>query len=153
MKNLFILLFIFLSINLIANELQWVDEQIEAIKPPRSAISKARIDAVKDPFIFLRKTVKKQKKNVAVSPIKKAPTKKIATKKVNKVSKTVVSYTLNAIINKSALINKKWYTVGSKVGKYTLSSVDNQSVILSYKKKKVLLSTQSKTKKLKFKNN
>jgi hypothetical protein len=71
----------------------------------------------------------------------------------NKILQTVHIFSLEAIINKSALINKKWYKINTKVGNYTLSSIKTTSVILSYKKKKLLLSTLSKTKKLKFRNN
>ena len=151
MKNLFTLLFFLLSINLLANELQWVDEQIQAIKPPRNAISAAKINAVKNPFIFLNKEVKKT--NSKVTAVKKLRTTNSKSVKSNKVSKTTRSYSLDAIINKSALINGKWYKVNNKVGKYMLSRVNTSSVILSYKKKELLLSTRSKTKKLKFKNN
>lgn len=151
MKNLFTLLFFLLSINLLANELQWVDEQIQAIKPPRNAISAAKINAVKNPFIFLNKEVKKT--NSKVTAVKKLRTTNSKSVKSNKVSKTTRSYSLDAIINKSALINGKWYKVNNKVGKYMLARVNTSSVILSYKKKELLLSTRSKTKKLKFKNN
>jgi hypothetical protein len=159
MKNLFIILLFLLSINLVAGELQWVNEQIQAIKPPRNAISKAKINAVKDPFIFLNKKAKKtDPKIVTVKQMKTANNRNtkrntLSTTSVNKVSQITRSFSLDAIINKSALINGRWYKVNSKVGKYTLSSVNTSSVILSYKKKELLLSTRSKTKKLKFRNN
>ena len=70
-----------------------------------------------------------------------------------KISTKTTSFFLDAIINKSALINGKWYKLNAKVGKYTLSSVDKMSVILSYKGRQLLLSTATHNKKLKFKNN
>ena len=153
MKNLFILLFFLLSISLTANELQWVDEQIQAIKPPRNAISKAKIDAVKNPFIFLHKTSKKRNPKLAGN--KKSTWKKSNSSKssTNKSVKTARSFSLDAIINKSALINGKWYKINSKIGRYTLSSVNTTSVVLSYRKKEIRLSTRSGTNKIKFRNN
>ena len=124
--------------------MQWVDEQIQAIKPPRNAISAAKINAVKNPFIFLNKEVKKT--NSKVTAVKKLRTTNSKSVKSNKVSNTTRSYSLDAIINKSALINGKWYKVNNKVGKYMLSRVNTSSVILSYKKKELLLSTRRKIK-------
>ena len=151
MKNLFILLFFLLSISLTANELQWVDEQIQAIKPPRNAISKAKIDAVKDPFIFLKKTSKKKGSKLAGKKKGTYTMKKNSGSKI--LAKKAPSLSLDAIINKSALINGKWYKINSKIGKYTLSSVNTTSVVLSYRKKEIRLSTRSGTNKLKFRNN
>lgn len=158
MKNLLITLLLLLSVDLLANELEWVDKQIQAIKPPRSAISSAKINAVKDPFIFLNKETKKDKAKLATN-VKKTSTNRYRSKSssskatTNKISRNTRSYTLDAIINKSALINGKWYKINTKVGKYTLSSVNVTNVTLKYKNKELLLSTRSKAKKLKFKNN
>jgi len=154
MKNILLILSLFIATCTIANELKWVDEQIQAIKPPRSGISKSQIDMIQNPFIFLKQESKeKPAKKVPASRKSTISKQKISTSTRNKLSKKSASFTLSAIINKSALINGKWYELHSKVGAYTLSSIDVNSVVLSYKKKKVFLSTRSKTKKLKFKNN
>ena len=50
--TLFILTF---YIQLFANELSWVDDQVEAIKPPRSGASSQLLRAAENPFIFLKK--------------------------------------------------------------------------------------------------
>ncbi len=152
MKNLLTaLILVFSSITLIANELEWVDEQIEAIKPPRSGISSSKINTVGDPFIFLKQKKDKIKKSKIAS--KSKYTLKKPSPNSNKVTKKSTVLVLDAIINKSALINGKWYKLKDKVGKYTLSSVDRTDIILSYKKKRLFLTTNSKNKNLKFKNN
>lgn len=149
MKTLIITTLLMLSINLVANELKWVDEQIEAIKPPRSGISKAKINTVESPFIFLGKNKKDIKSKAIRRSAKSSTSSRTKRNKIYKRSKKLV---LSAIINQSALINKKWYKLNDKVGKYTLSSISRTSVILSYKKKELLLSTNTKNLNLKFKN-
>ena len=154
MKNILLILSLFIITHAIANELEWVDEQIQAIKPPRNGISKSQIDMIQNPFIFLKKELKEKPGTKAVVTNKSYSSKKYVSKSTtNKVSKQSTSFSLDAIINKSALINGKWYKLHSKIGKYTLSSVDGTSIILSYKDQELLLTTRSKTKKLKFKNN
>ena len=151
MKNL---LFLIISLSLFANELQWVDEQIEAIKPSRSGIDKKSIEDLQDPFIFLLKT-KEEKLNKTASSTSKnniAPIRSVSSTN-NTITKKETSFSLDAIINNSALINGKWYNLNSKVGSYTLTNVDKTSVVLSYKSKELLLTTQSKSKNIKFKNN
>ncbi|MCD4667233.1 MAG: hypothetical protein K8R44_01335 [Sulfurimonas sp.] len=151
MKNLLTVLILLLSSITLADELKWVDEQIEAIKPPRDGISSSKINAARDPFIFLKKNKDESKKGKRVSKprssLKKLPSN------ANKVAKKAKVLVLDAIINNSALINGKWYKLKDRVGKYTLSNVDRTNIILSYKKKKLLLTTDSKNKNLKFKNN
>ena len=153
MKNLLIILSLLLSVNLFADELKWVDEQIQAIKPPRSGISKSKINAVKDPFIFLKKNKDKSGKSTVAAKSTNTLKKRSTLTNTNKVSKKSKSLSLDAIINKSALINGKWYKLGEMVGKYTLSSIERTTVILKYKSKDLFLSTNSPNKNLKFKYN
>jgi hypothetical protein len=152
MKNLLIPMSLILTVNICANELKWVDEQVEAIKPPRSGVSKAKVNAVKNPFVFLEKNKEKSAKQAAASKAKTA-SKSSSLPNANKVAKKTNVLSLSAIINKSALINGKWYKLNDKVGRYTLSSVDGTTVILKYKNKELYLSTNSQSKNLKFKNN
>ena len=82
MKIFTISLLLFIASLLCANELSWVDEQVEAIKPARPGIDNSIISAIEDPFIFLekngyKKTKKQQKKRVL---IKTAPKKKTVKK-------------------------------------------------------------------------
>ena len=150
MKTLLTLTLLVLSINLVANELKWVDNQIQAIKPPRSGISKVKINTVKSPFIFLNKKEDKSKaRSNSKRRVASTSSSKTRKKKTYKRSKRLV---VTAIINNSALINKKWYKLNDKVGKYTLTSISRTEVILSYKKRRLLLSTNTLNPNLKFKN-
>ncbi len=133
MKILLILLLI-LSYELNADELEWVDEQINAIKPPRNGISKSKIDIIRSPF-----------------NLKKKPVEVILDKDMNVVAKKEITLSLHAIINKSAFINEKWYKLNDKIDKYTITSIERTIVLLSFKKKTLLLSIKSKNKNLKFK--
>jgi hypothetical protein len=145
MKTLLIVLSLLTANTLFSDELKWVNEQIEAIKPARTGVSDSKVNATTDPFLFL------EKKKVSVSG--KTLT---STSKSSSYSRTKKSYkralSLDAIINESAMINGKWYELNDKVGNYTLSSVNKRNVVLQYKSSKILLSTDSKNDKLKFNN-
>lgn len=143
MKYLLPLIFLLFTINLYSDELQWVDEQIEAIKPPRKGVSDANISALKDPFIFKNSNSSKESVKTVAKSSKSSKYKSL---------KRYRKYILKTIINKSAMINGKWYKINDKVGLYTLSEVKRNSVVLSYKSKKLVLSTVSKNKNLKFKD-
>ena len=146
MKFFLIILFLLLSINLYSNELTWVDEQIKAIKPPRKGVSTFLVSKLQDPFVAINKTKKKRKRK---SSSYKTPGKKktLASKLVTK-----KKFTLNAIMNNSALIDNIWYKIGGTVKGYKLTKVDKTFVILTKGKNKLLLSTNSKNQNLKFKN-
>ncbi len=141
MKKLTIILLLLLSTQLFSNKFVWIDEQIEAIKPPRKGINSKKILKLKDPFIYLRK--KRRKKNIyrsrKHSGSKRAP---VYTPKIS----------LVATLNKSALINGKWYREGEKVYGYKLEKVNPKTVLLTKGKKQLLLSIASKSKNLKFNN-
>jgi len=146
MKTLYTLLILLLSQTLYSNELTWVDQQVEAIKPARVGISEREIAKIKDPFIFLIKEDEKPE-NLG----------KKHSKKVQKRSHYVKKYHtkrlhLEAILNKSAMINKRWYKEGQWVYGYKLVTVNRTSVVLQKQNKKLLLSTVSKSKNLKFHN-
>lgn len=143
MKTLYIVIALFIS-TLNANELAWVDEQVEAIKPPRQSISNKEISKIKDPFIFLIKNEEdiKDKKTVKKAAVRHRYIKKRHTRK----------FSLEAILNKTALINGRWYKNGSSIYGYKLEIVDLNTVVLKRNNKKILLSTKSKSKNLKFKN-
>ena len=154
MKNILLILSLFGFTHSVADELKWVDAQIQAIKPARSGISKSQIDMIKDPFIFLKKETEKNSSKKAMATVKNYTKKNnISKSRTNKISKQITSFSIDAIINKSALINGRWYKLHSKIGKYTLTAIDGTSIILSYKNKELLLTTRTKAKKLKFKNN
>lgn len=140
-----------MSLNMSANELKWVDEQIEAIKPSRDGVSKSSINNLKDPFIFLKV---EKKELVAGAKTSRTPRSNNGTSSnITTVSKKTTYFNLSAIINKSALINGKWYKEMDKVGKYTLSEVNRSTITLKSKGKKLHLSTATKNRTLKYKNN
>jgi len=141
MKKLILISILLVTTNMLANELAWVDEQVEAIKPPREGISNKNISKLKDPFIFLH--AKKAKKRTR-SPYRRYSKKRVLTHS-SKIS-------LDAILNKSALINGKWYQENEKVYGYKLEKVNPQSILLTRGKKQILLSTETKSKNLKFNN-
>ncbi len=148
MKTFFITVVFLLTVNLSSDELTWVDEQVEAIKPPRTGMKNRELSVVKDPFIFL-------KKNRTVSTNKKSSTQKSsATKKVanSTIVKKKKSLSVTMLMNSSAMINGKWYRVGDTINGYKVSKMDKDSVLLTKKSKKLLLSTNSKSKNLNFNN-
>lgn len=125
-----------------ANELQWVDEQIEAIKPPRVGLKSGSLAKIKDPFIFTKSPIS-MKKNSSSHKVYHASShrKRYALKRLH----------LTMTFNKSAKINRKWYKIGDKIHGYTIVDVHLSDVTLKYYKKNYLLSTFSK-KIVNFKN-
>jgi len=162
MKNF--TLFLLISNLLLANELSWVDEQVQAIKPSRQGIQIANIKTIKDPFIFLEKNrIKEDSKSTKKSSpakIKKYSTSSTTTRRsTQRVQKTRTrrtynskNFTLNAIMNNTAMINGKWYSLGDKIKSYKISEITRVSVLLAKNGRQVLLSTKSKKQNLHFKN-
>ena len=148
MKKILLTLFILFSSRLLANELAWVDEQVNAIKPPRSGM-KSRDLRIKNPFIFLQKNRSSSSK-AATSKQGKKPGTAIATNKKTKTQKKVL--VLGAILNNSVMINGEWYKLGQKVNGYKISEISLNSVLLHNQKKQLLLTTKSSSNKLKFLN-
>ncbi len=145
MKKLILISILLVATNMLANELAWVDEQVEAIKPPREGISNKDISKLKDPFIFLHAKKAKKRTRSPYRRYSKSSSKKQVLTHLSKIS-------LDAVLNKSALINGKWYQEGEKVYSYKLEKVNHQSILLTRGKKQILLSTESKNKNLKFNN-
>jgi len=143
MKKVLIISTFFLTSSLFSNELAWVDEQVEAIKPARTGMSSRALSRINDPFIFLKKASKSK------STSKKSTTS-TASKKTIKKTKQVL--TVSLIMNNSAMINNKWYKRGDKVNGYEVTEVTLKSVLLTKNKKQLLLSTKSSSKNLKFNN-
>ncbi len=152
MKTFIIITLLFFTNVLNADELSWVNKQIEAIKPPRSGLNHNSLSMLSDPFIFLNKN--KEKKDVKKgSRTSRTATKVSTSKSTNKiVAKKKTSLTVDAIMNKSALINGKWYKLGEKIGSYKLAKIKPTSVLLTNSNKKLILSTRSINKNLNFKN-
>ena len=155
MKTFYIAIALLLTVNLSSNELAWVDEQVEAIKPPRDGMKNRELSILKDPFIFLRKN--RAGESTKSSNTKKArpsavPKKMATTTDTKKVVKKKNLFTLTMLMNSSAMINGKWYKTGDIVSGYKVSKIDSTSVLLTKNKKKLLLSTNSKNLNLNFNN-
>jgi len=147
MKNLYLLLTLLIATQLFCDKLAWVDEQIEAIKPARVGISDKEISKIKDPFIFLHKNddSKLSRAKKGISPTSYSRYKKV-------VKHRTLHFRLEAILNKSAMINGKWYKQGSYAHGYKLVKVNRKSILLIRKNKKLLLSTVSRSNKIKINN-
>lgn len=146
MKTFFILIFsLLLTLNLSSDEVKWIDEQIEAIKPPREGISEVQISSLIDPFIFLKE--KKTDVDKVLNPAAEA-----IYQSMEIAPKVVKVYVVDAIINKSALIDGKWYNIGDEIDEYTVINITATSATLHKKGKDIVISTSNKNPNLKFKN-
>lgn len=146
-KNLSLLL-LFGTLLVANSEVSWVDEQIEAIKPPRKS---PVIASISDPFIFLDKNKNMQKGDLKAV----AGTQSHLLAKPKDVNVTVPEvYNLSVIINKKALINDKWYSKDDNISKYKVLEITNTSVTLQgiKDKKKELKLTTTTHNSIKFKN-
>ena len=151
---------IFSLVSLYANELelelQWVKQQVEAIKPKREGGDEHKLSKLQSPFIFLEKNKsekKKKKESVALIPknaLADSHTLKSSEKSVAPQASKQLK--LDAIINNTVLINGKWYTLNEKVRGYTITDIRLKTVTLIKNKQKLVLSTKSEHTHLKFNN-
>ena len=143
MKILLILIS-FLLLNLQSNELEWVDKQVEAIKPPRSGMDLETISKLHDPFIFVVKEKVAVKEKTVTSSTKKSSKKVYRRYHKAKRRYRKVKFNLSITMNKSAMINRKWYKVGDTINGYKISNIELSTVTLVKNNKTLLLSTDSK---------
>jgi len=153
MKTVYII-FLALIINLNANELDWVNQQIEAIKPVRIGLNEADLLSLKDPLVFIKKDKESDKITIKKTAKKTYRRYSKSSKKVkSKADKQIRhNYHVEVIMNKSARINGKWYKLGEKIDRYTLQKIERTFVLLSAKGKYIMLSTSNKNRTIKFKN-
>jgi len=158
MKSILIILFIISRIT--ANELSWVDEQVNAIKPNRNGVSNQSISKLRNPFIYLTKNgAKKAEKDISTNTPKNTissseQTTSTSSQSVLQTIKKIATgsnFTLSAIINSTALINGQWYKRGDKINGYDVSNITTTTVSLKKNNKITKLSTKSTITKLKFK--
>jgi len=130
MKNSTLALFLLIASNLMSNELSWVDEQIQAIKPPRIGMQNHDVSSIKDPFIFLSKNkIKSQTTQVqSTNIVNSAPIAKVALPKK--------SLSLEIVMNNTAMINGSWYKVGDFIHGYKIVKIGRISVTLNNQNKK-----------------
>jgi len=120
MKKLFMvgtLLSTFLSASIDSSD---ITNMISKIKEERVGISMTTLAGTVNPFIINEKKEPKVEEKIV---------KPVVLKRV--VVETV--YTLDAILNHAAFINKKWYKKGNKLGSYTIGSIGTKSVVLKSK--------------------
>ena len=96
-----------------------ITSMISKIKEERVGIALSKLNNTENPFII----IKKKKKEVAQSSEKKATA----------VIQPEIVYTLHAILNHAAFINKKWYKKGDKLGKYHIVTIGKKGVKISSK--------------------
>lgn len=112
-------------------QLAWVDEQIFAILPTRVGVPDGFINSLRDPM--------KMKNSV---PTLKSGSGLLAPPKLGTLSQPKIveePLRLLAIMNKSVLINGKWYKTGESVRNFSLSEIKPNSVLLIGKKDQKLI--------------
>ena len=93
-----------------------ITKMVGEIKKERKGISLATLETTSKPFII------------------RVPKKKEVEEVTEEIAKIFVPlevvYTLKAILNKAAFINKKWYKQGDSIGDYKVGYVSSSSVVL-----------------------
>lgn len=116
-------------------ELAWVDEQIQAILPSRIGVPEGFINSLHDPM-----KMKKALPIVTSGSNLLAPPRLGSGLAVLSQPKIVEEpLRLMAVMNKTVLINGKWYKTGDSVRKFTLTEVKQNSVLLTGKKDQKLI--------------
>jgi hypothetical protein len=160
MKRLILLPILVISaLNATSEDLSWVDEQVNAIKPPRDGESMSNISKIRDPFIFLEKNGSKDKKDKASVASKTLTANSNTSSSSNSLDEakdkppvfTKNSFVLGAIINDSALINGKWHKKGDTVNSYKITEIGKKIVTLRSGSNTKILTTVSENSKLIFK--
>lgn len=149
-------LFLSLSLSqLSANELAWVDEQVNAIKPSREGVTIQSVSQLSSPFVFLEKN-KPEKKEGDKKNSTASLAGKIVTSNSNSIETPIQavskSLELNAILNKSVLISGNWYRLNETVQGYIVKTIEPKFVVLTKNGKELVLTTKSKNLNLKFNN-
>ncbi len=122
-------------------ELEWVDEQIKAIVPSRTGVADGFINSLVDPIKYSAPVPSKFNGSGLLAPPRLGGGSFLPV--IPKVIEEPLK--LQALINKSALINGKWYKVNDSVRTYSLSAIKSNSVLLNGKKGQPLVLFLSKT--------
>ena len=149
MKKLTLPLLLLVSLSS-ANDLAWVNEQIDAIKPPRNGEHNSNINKIISPFIFLEKNgyvIKIDDSTESIDTNSSAKPNESSIKPVF----SDLSFRLSMIMNDSALINGKWYKVNDLVNNYKITKISKSSVTLKQNTITKVISTATKNNSLKFK--
>lgn len=98
-----------------SKDIQYYNDMFNAISKVRKGLSKEEISKVINPFYLQRNAVLNQTND---------------TNATNANDDATPSFTLYAIINRTAKINDNWYVVGNHIGLYKIKSISSNSVIL-----------------------
>ncbi len=120
-------------------DLAWVDDQIEAIKPPRVGVNNTIINALKDPIVKKIVQVSNSNSN-KVPPVKGKISRNLEFKPL----------TLEAIMNGSAYVNGNWYHLHDTVRGQKITAINEEYIILSKQKKETRLFVNPKNSKIKI---
>ena len=144
----FFIFFLLLLFNLHSNELEWVDKQVNAIKPSRIGTNMEEISNIKDPFIYF--ATNKEKVVLSSGPNKPTIRHRAASKSRIRSKNTL--FFLSMIMNKSAKINNQWYKIGDTIKGYRIAKIHSRTVLLTKKNTELVLSTFEKNPTLNFKH-
>ena len=109
---------------------------VSKIKEERKGITLAKLENTANPFVIKEKKVVETKEEE---------------KSVIQIVPEVV-YKVDAILNRAAFINKKWYRTGDKLGNYTIGYVSQTSVTLESSSGNKVLKLEKKKKNFIHKN-
>ncbi len=124
-------------------ELQWVDEQIKAILPSRVGIADGFINSLVDPIKYTA-PIRIPRNNNGATLL--APPRLGSISLAPAIPKVIEEpLRLQALMNKSALINGKWYKLNDTVRNYNLAEIKQSSVLLSGNKSQPLILFLSKS--------
>jgi hypothetical protein len=124
-------------------ELIWVNEQIQAIIPSRVGVRDGFINSLIDPIKYI---VPIHLPSARTGSTLLAPPKLGSMSFIPAIPKVIEEpLRLQALMNKSALINGKWYKLNDTVRSYNLAEIKQGSVLLSGKKSQPLILFLSKS--------
>lgn len=112
-------------------ELAWVDEQIQAILPARIGVADGYINSLNDPMKYVSSAPVAGANGLKLLPpprlgaMPMLPNMPIVPKVV------LEPLRLEGLMNKTALINGKWYRLNDTVRSYTLAEIKPSSILLS----------------------
>ena len=138
MKKIIILLLLPLAVfaENVTADMHWVDQEIDAIKPPRKGVVAGALVGLKDPF-----------RDQLILNQPPGSGKTIMVKR----ARAERPFTLEAVINsRLVLIDGKWYKQDEKVHGYTVQSIGKDNVTLQNKQKQIKLTLVKQNKNIKI---
>lgn len=117
-------------------ELAWVDEQIQAILPSRIGVADGFINSLNDPIKYVSQAPRAGDgitKMLAPPKLGGLPAMPLLPKVVEEPLR------LQGLMNKSALINGRWYRLNDPIRGFTLAEIKPGSILLSGSKGQQLI--------------